>query len=528
MQVVTNAERLTRFNPNWTGVEFVRLDNIEERKEHARQQYIARREPVPSDDKLKWYYEKYRLDAFEQGLANSRIFMGSLPSGRYRLAGLSSEGSDGETEYRLYVGVSRELGGFFEVASGEFVDLGTVLYQPLQKPPWIKPYQYRISVRGLVARVAGSDDLATWVRQVTPHLGSAMNFDSPTSWHVDTHESLRRRVLEAARENLYVDEFIRLEHHALGAMPSRLGHLRLLGRDGRWSLIRLPTQAQILSAVATPESIAFGAERGQLFVSTSLDGDWRRIQALPPDREIAWLGRHAGDFIVVARIGRQQELYRAPDLGGAWELIRKEPISASKGGMFPVVGGSRLRVLSRERLLEYDTANQAWRETEKYGLARMRQLDRDTVVGVRSAFWSEVGSQVVSFDAGDNWIEILRVPGKKTGYPERGMPTVSSSGDLITISRQRVRLIGNVAETTPNEKFYLVSIARDAVHQKERWRYHGEVRKDCASILPEISTGSRIYVVCDTGQIMLTDDFGTTWQTPVPVDFHALQKKFGG
>lgn len=56
--------------------------------------------------------------------------------------------------------------------------------------------------------------------------------------------------------------------------------------------------------------------------------------------------------------------------------------------------------------------------------------------------------------------------------------------------------------------------------------YHGQVADACASILPEISSRERLYMLCDNGALHYTEDLGETWVTDIDIDIAGLQENY--
>lgn len=532
VQVVNNSDRLSGYNRNWTSVNIISLDTIEERKEEARKKLVSKGEPVPSDDKLVWYPDSYPIHGTNIGVQDSRIFLGMMPAGNYMVSSLYSYYYDGNVTSTVSMPVW-ETAGSFKVANGGFTDLGTLLFQPLLNIKKQSFWGAQNQTRAYVTRTAGELELASLVEQIHPQLKSSVNFGRSLSWEVDPADSFRREVAKISLNNLFGTEFISMQHHARGVLPTRLGQLRILDRNRQWNTLQLPTQSQILAAVDTPGQIVFGGERGLIFSSDSLDGVWAVTQPISPTQAIVWLGRYDGDYLALTNQGREYKLYRFKEIGSGWELMKElrvgGSIFTSAGGVFPIVSGNRLRLLADNQLWDYDRQTKTWKKGSGQRLLRMRQLDENILVGLQTSSWDGIGNQTISFDGGSTWVVISRALENIDKQADLSLPAVISGGKMITVSRIPMVKLGPREPDDKNPGFnilQMVVINGSDPGLRETWSYHGEVNGECGSIIPEISDSRRIYMLCDKGGLVYTEDLGETWVVDVEIDIAGLQAGF--
>jgi len=534
IQVVNNAERLSGYNANWTTVNVIRLDTIEARKEEARQKLIAKGQSVPADDKLEWYPDTYPLVADERGLKDSRIFVGTIPEGAYMVASLRSYYYDGNVTSTISMPVWN-VAGRFKVDKGRFTDLGTLLFQPLLNIKTDSFWGAQHRQRAYVTRTSNSFELTPVVRQMHPQLDSVINFDRLLTWDPDPIDSFRREVAQISLDNLYGTEFFALEHQAAGVLPTRLGRVRVIDKAGEWSQIQLPTQSQILAAIDTPGQILFGGERGLLFSADSISGEWSISQPVNFSYAITWLGRYDGHFLALAQNGESYELYRFRNADSEWQLMQKLQVGnalfGATGGVFPVVYGETLRLISDGENWDYDKARQSWVKSKGSKLMRIKQLDSRILVGLMASTASLAGSQVVSFDDGTTWSLVSRKLMSADKGAVLSLPAIRHDGNLLTISRKapktdRVELGNNSLLREDTNKLQFVTVNSRQTENNKAWVYRGQVDRECASILPEISYERRIYLLCDNGGIVFTDDLGATWNADIVIDISSLQRTF--
>ncbi len=536
VQVVNNTDRLSKFIDNWTEVVVTRVDNIEELKQQARDKLKAEGETIPEDKNLEWDPDIYTLMSRSSGLNESRIFIGELPEGEYIVSKLWSYYNDGEVSAYLSMPVGFSA-GIFRVEKTRFTDLGTLLFQPLLNIKKKSFWSPQPGSRAYVARSSTNLELGQLVKQVYPKLKGSVNFNNPLTWKADNLDSFRIKVADLSYENLYGNRFVPFSHHGKVVQLTRLGRVRILNKNDHWSQLTLPTQAQLLTAIDTPDQIAFAGERGLLLTSNSINGDWKISQPVNPDHSIKWLGKIDEQFVAMTVNGNKYNIYKFDNFDSNWQLIKthiqKSSFFSVTGGVFPVITANRtLRLFINDKIWDYDSVMGVWSSTNGNKLVRLSQLSGTNLSALEISSWDGIGDQAVSFDSGLSWIIInrnLNSTAREDRRADASLAAITTQGKLITVGRPPMENISfddraSIKKNTNPLK--IIAIDKSQVQKKNEWAYLGDLKEDCATIVPELSMDERIYMLCDKGQIVYTKDNGKSWQTDISIDIASMQQSF--
>ena len=112
---------------------------------------------------------------------------------------------------------------------------------------------------------------------------------------------------------------------------------------------------------------------------------------------------------------------------------------------------------------------------------------------------------------------------------DASLAAITTQGKLITIGRHPME--HDAFDTSMNlqkntNPLRIIAIDASQLQDKKHWEYLGDLKEDCATIVPELSTKERIYMLCDKGQLVYTNDKGASWQTDIEVDIESMQQSF--
>lgn len=536
VQVVNNTGRLSKFIENWTEVIVTRIDNFEALKEQAREALKAKGDVVPEDEELDWKPDVYTLESRDSGLAGSRIFIGEMPEGEYIVNNLWSYFDNGQLTAYLSMPVGYSA-GTFTVEKSSFTDLGTLIFQPLLNIKKESFWGTQSELRAYVARSSEILELGQLVKQVYPNLQEYIDFSNALTWKADNIDTFRKKVVELSFENLYGNHFVSLAHHGRAVQLTRLGRVRVLDQDGKWSQVVLPTRAELLTALDTQNHIAFAGERGLLLTSESLNGEWKMSQPVGSDQSILWLGKGDSYFFAMTNNGDTHNVYKFESLGSTWQLIKSHKrisrFFTATGGVFPIITNrGALRLFIDDKMWDYDAALDSWSIAGGRKLLKLSQLSGSNLSGLEVSSWDGVGQQTVSFDEGSNWKNVGRNLVSTTNedrFADTSLAAITEAGKVISVDRPSLKnasfeLTSSVEKNT--NPLQIVTIQKNKMDEDDQWQFHGKVENECAAIIPELTSVLSIYALCDNGQVVVSKNHGKNWETDIEVDIASMQAGF--
>ncbi|MFA3791937.1 hypothetical protein AB6T38_12535 [Aliiglaciecola sp. SL4] len=527
LQVINNTGRLAPLHAGWTEVIAIRMDNHEQIKQaaidEAKEKAAAKNKPFNADE-VEWDPDAYTFSPNSQGVVDSQLFAGSMPEGQYLIASLYSFYSDGNMSSWLSMPVYASA-GTFNVKAGEFTNLGSLVFQPLLNIKETSFWSNRSSSKAYVTRLSDTENLENFIIEHFPNLASSVNFAQPLGWEEDKFAQFRDKLSRLSRNNAYGSQALILQEHRQRAVASKFGQLHVVNNDNSWSQINLPTNGQLTSVIELNGKILVGSERGQVFVSDSLQGSWTATQPVSATESIIWFGKAKDTLFAVTASAKKHFFYSINKEDLSWHHIgdfeRKNPNDfwVQNGGLFPILTAEgQLRVLNDNKLYDFDANTNQWSSVKSLPMVQVAQLENGVLVGLEVSQWDGVGDQAVSFDYGQNWISLSR--SLKTfgdNGTDRSLPFVLDNKTLITLGRpdKTVKQLQIISTTSNGED----------VSRKD-WVMRGTAKADCEIALPKLTHGQRIYFLCDQGQIVSTHDFGQTWNTDVAMDIAAMQGEY--
>lgn len=525
LQVVNNTDRLSKFHRNWTEVIAVRLDNQEELKQKAIDTAKAKAsaEGKKFDPaKVDWDPDIYTLSPSAEGVVSSQLFVGSMPAGEYMIASLYAFYSDGNMSSWVQMPV-RAAGGVFNVAVSQLTSLGTLVFQPLLDVKAESFWSNRSSAKAYVTRME-ENNLSDYVVAKYPSLTASLDVTAQQGWQDDPYQPLRQQLAEQSQQNAWGNSSVALQHHGKAALMARFGLLHWQDNSGRWSKVKLPTNAQLSAILDTKEKIVVGAERGQLFIADTPDATWQQLQPVASSEAIVWLQQGSDRFYAMTQSSSAFTLYQFADLTASWQQIgefkRKEfAFLVQYGGVFAFINPQgNLAVLNDGQLHQYDPAAKSWSAQKSQAMVKLTQLKDGSLLGLAVSQWDGVGDQMFSTDGAKSWQSLHRRLGLfGDRAAEVSLPARLDNGTLVTVSRVRQDQKSNM---------HLVSSQSESLNSKSSWQTHGQLREDCTGLLPELSNGQTLYLICNEGDVISTDDLGNSWQTVIDIDVPAMQQSF--
>ncbi|MDO6694135.1 hypothetical protein Q4574_12655 [Aliiglaciecola sp. 3_MG-2023] len=527
LQVINNTARLAPLHPGWTEVIAIRMDNHEQIKQAAIEEAKAKaaaKNKAFNADEVEWDPEAYTFSPNSQGVVDSQLFAGSMPEGEYLIASLYSFYSDGNMSSWLTMPVYASA-GTFKVKAGEFTNLGSLVFQPLLNIKETSFWSNRSSSKAYVTRISEAENLQDFIIEHFPNLASSVNFNQSLGWEDDKFVELRNKLSALSRNNAYGSQALILQEHNKRAVAAKFGQLHVVNSDDSWTQIDLPTNGQLTSVLELDGKILVGSERGQVFISDSLQGDWTATQPVSAAESIIWFGKAEETLFAATASAKSHFFYTINKDDLSWQRIgnfeRKNPNDfwVQNGGLFPILtANGQLRVLNDNKLYDFTIESKQWTSVKSSPMVQVSQLANGVLVGLEVSQWDGVGDQAVSFDYGQSWTSLsrsLKAFGDNT--TDRSLPIVLGDKTLITLGRvdKTVKQLQIISTTTNGED----------VSRKD-WIMRGTAKPDCEIALPKLTNGQRIYFLCDQGQIVSTDDFGQTWKTNVEMDIAAMQAEY--
>lgn len=525
LQVVNNTDRLSKFHRNWTEVIAVRLDNQDQLKQQATDTAKAKAlaEGKKFDPaKVDWNPDIYTLSPSAEGVVSSQLFVGSMPAGEYMIASLYAYYTDGNMSAWVQMPVMG-AGGLFDVAASQLTSLGTLVFQPLLDVKAESFWSNRSSTKAYVTRMA-ENNLSDYVVAKYPSLTASLDTTVLQGWQEDAYQPLRQKLAEQSQQNAWGNSSVALQQHGKAALLARFGLLHWQGNNGSWNKVKLPTNAQLAAVMETKDKFVVGAERGQLFIADTPSAQWQQVQPVASSEAIVWLQQGSDRFYAMTQSSSAFTLYQFADLNASWQQIgefkRKEfTFLVQYGGVFAFINPQgQLAVLNDGQLQQFDPVKESWSAQKSQAMVKLTQLKDGSLLGLAVSQWDGVGDQMFSTDGAKSWQSLHRSLGLfGDRAAEVSLPARLDDGTLVTVSRVREGKKSNM---------HLITSQGKALNSKSSWQPQGQVREDCTVLLPELSHGQTLYLMCNEGDVISTDDLGTSWQTVIDIDVPAMQQSY--
>jgi hypothetical protein len=525
LQIVNNTDKLATWHKGWTEVIIFRTDNAEEIKKAAIAKAKSKhKSKKPFDpEKVEWNYDFYTLTPHSQGVLESQIFLGSVPQGEYMISSLYSFYRGGDFSSWISMPVFRST-GHFNVNKKQITNLGTVVFQPLLNNKESNFWSNRSSFKAYVTKVNQQQDLKSLILEHYPKLASQLDLSTELNWTVDPFDSFREELSKLSQLNSYGANGLALKTLGNNIILSKLGTIRLQSKKGEWKTINLNTNSQLASVIEIENQLVIGGELGQVFISDSTFSDWSIHKPISSKEAVVWFGTSNKKYYAATQSASQFSIYEVSDIKSAWTKIgtfkRKSKGSwVRNGGLFPFINDQdQIGVINDNSRYLYNETSKKWSKLKSTSLVSMAQLANGELVAVDVSQWDGVGDQLISFDYAKTWKSIKR-PLYRGGAVEGSMPVIMN-GKVISVGRKKLRKEEGLA------KLSIVSADFDNVSKSKKWKFHNPIKENCTKLLPELSQKEEIYMLCDQGEVVSSNDLGATWKTVLPLDITKMQKTY--
>ncbi len=529
VQVISNTDRLTPLLKGWTEVIAVRLDNIEALKSAAiekAKQKATSNEKTNDKKEVEWDPDVYSFNPVYKGTVDSQLFIGNMPEGEYVISSLYSYYNDGNVSSWITMPVLYSAGKF-KVQSNTLTDLGSIIFQPLLNVKERSFWSSESSSKAFVTRSFQQQALGQFVISHYPIIKQQLGNREPIGWLEDELDELRKNLSQLAEQNAFAANSIMFSESGKKVLGAKFGILNVL-QDEQWQAINLPTNSQLYAALELNEQVLVGGELGQLFVSDNWQ-QWQLQKPIDSTEAIVWFGQTDAFAYALTSSAKQYRLYQFDTINQPWKQIgsftKKDPNDwlIQNGGLFTFITQSGLlRVLNDNQQHDFNEIDGSWSKAKGLSLRAMTQVSNGMLVGVEVSQWDGVGSQIISRDDGLTWVKVNRsLNWFGDNKADVSLPAITADGKVVTLGR---------AKQTSNSKSGLMVISSDLanVSNGKSWTTHAAAKENCQTLLPQLTTGSRIYFLCDQGEIISTNDFGDSWKMEIKRSIANMQEQYEG
>lgn len=416
VQVVNNTDKIATYLDTWSDVVVVDMDRRDEKGERL----------------------MALIPALTDGLSSTRVFVGSLAPGRYRLTSLYAwQQVPGVATYSAGAPTAASLGEF-TVEADRLTSLGTVLYQPLHADPLATTMVTPGGRTGfLVSRLDDTAALDEFVSLRYPSAASAVASRPALGWREDAYAPQREMLRDAIRTYAIPGRAQSVDDEGAMVFGGRLGTLHRRTAEGVWSRTHVGANRELLAYRVVGAEVFTGGERGQVCRAAAFEGPWRCDYLPQRDQNVVWLGSGVpGVLHALASERGRTRLYRS-SLDGtfAWTLVAEfgtvatvHPPQSSwvKAAAMPVLlDGVRLRVADAEGSHDIDLATGSHAIGTWPKLVRLVEQQNGMVVASPYSGWSGTNPPLVSSDRGETWSQRKRLGVFHT------LPYVFADGDLL-------------------------------------------------------------------------------------------------
>ena len=530
VQVINNSERLALWHKGWTEVIVFRTDNMEQLEQQAIDKAKAKHKGSKPFDpkKVDWEPEFYTLTPHDQGVIDSQIFVGTIPQGEYIISSLYAYYNGGDFSSWLSMPVMFSAGKF-KVEEKKLTSLGSVVFQPLLNIKEKSFWSNKSSQKAYVTRVEKQQDLKSFILKHYPNLANQLQLEQILDWNSDELDEFRGKLSDLSRSNAYGNNTIALTKLGKNVITSKFGLLKWQDNQGAWHKTNLDTNSQLTAAIEIDNKVVVGGELGQVFISDNLNASWQRYQPISPKEAISWFGKSNDNYYyAMTQSASEFVVYQIKDIKSIWEKLasfkrKSKGIWVQNGGLFPFINGeNQISIINDNKLYTYSDNTKKWTQTKTTSLVDMTQLASGTLVGVEVSQWDGVGDQVVSLDYGQTWLDVNRYLSLWGDFKlDRSLPIVLKDNTVVSIGRKKSAQNGKSKTTLK-----IISTDAKQVSDKKSWTFHHAPKDNCHTMLPNISQQSTVYMLCDQGQIVATDNFGETWQEVVSIDVSTMQQTY--
>lgn len=321
IQVVNNIDLLSPYRSSWRGAHVLDLD-------------------TPS--------RRFRLKPVGSGLIRSRIYIGALPPGSYRIYNLRSRLRVGGRTQHFDAAVGRVL-GTFRIETDRLTNLGTVAFQPLD----------RVDADGHLVREASvirydeDEGFRSFLSEATPRLDRNLD-DQTLSWEPNDQQRIHKQYASIVDSLTPGSRFHWLDGGEI-AMTGPLGAVFIREGPSQWRRIKTGFTHQLLAMTRTQEGYAVAGERGLVLHADALAREWETVQGPGLMTAVEWIDQmENGTLYAVARRGEICTLYHVAEGFSQWQPI---VVNGAPGGLDTgALCAMHASKISEERLLLFDNS----------------------------------------------------------------------------------------------------------------------------------------------------------------------------
>ncbi|NBB92854.1 MAG: hypothetical protein GVY32_06785 [Gammaproteobacteria bacterium] len=442
------------------------------------------------------------------GLLGSRIFVGALPPGRYRIQNLISEWPEtGNPQAWMEAPVTENL-GTFRIEPGQLTSLGTVLFQPLgaveENGRWRRVHTF--------VRYDDEERFDRFMSVATPDLYERLG-ERIHGWDLERNGNAREELAER------VGEFaVGTEYHWLGggeiAMTGPIGAVMLREGPGQWRRVETGVNHQLAAMAKTDDGYVVAGERGLVMRADNLDGDWQVVTGPGSQSAVEWMTQMSnGSFYALVRSGLTCTLFHVSEDFSEWTT---KLLTSGRGGVFPLKCQLDVAAMNDDRIVLFgdgrrrilDAAGEIVLDEESDGFMSFEQQPNGAGIAIPDPGWAISSvDHVYTFDGGESWHESSKDwPTESDRVGEIGLLLVLPDHRALALSYK-----GYVDDFTKRVLYEDEPRLRMANEKGKIVRWGEKVEPYCRQLLPEISTEERIFARCSDGSLIVTEDRGESW-----------------
>ncbi len=453
----------------------------------------------------------YEIAARYEGFSSSRIFIDSLPVGKYRIGGLNSFLRWGDSSYFANAIAPFEL-GHFEVKAGIITDLGTMLIQPLIGDLLgEKLLDSPQSFEYVFTRLPDSSLNKPFIDQLVATKTNSIERESILSWLPDQFADKRLALTNKILERPAFSSFLFDKTSGQRIVTARLGQFYTQEGARQWRKEALDSTAELLAYTTIKNlGIFVGGEQGQVWWRKLGKLNWERLPKLDNEKSaVIWLGgAQNGDLIAVtSRVGRKQIWKTSFVDSSQWHLLASDGVEISGSKFRPGANYRAPKLVanfsSDGSIQFFDFANgMEYRDGKLSNLKDLKPSISNVqangiVVMHASSSWSGFLAPLVSFDDGQTWKQYARLGwNPEQNYVFKNGQRIAPGDDasFIFVGWKKKPFIDLLSESPDSPK-----------------KVVGKMNYGCAEIVPEISTDESLIVKCANNVLLYSEDRGATW-----------------
>ena len=439
--------------------------------------------------------------------AVSKIFVGMLPEGRYKIARLGTK-QQYKHDLKLHAAITiPDAIGEFEIQAGSVTNLGTLIYHPIETAD---KYNYQIN-KYLVTRVTTPSlwdsviesrlDIKRHVPKEAPILGWLS--DEYESERVDIQNKIQRHGLPSVLHVLESGDAV---------IGTKLGKLFIKSHASKnWNYYPLDNTRAITSLIELQDgNVLIGGELGLLEKGRLENETWKSTPITLPDKyaSVVSMLEASGLNLILTQSSEAWSLYQYDANKQSFELLKTLPFQAleinrSTTTPFLAKTDKGFSIYYDGICHDYLTASDVWHQAACLNDTPMAQ-QKNGISRTTSARSSN-NSKFLSYskDFGRSWITLRdQLEVKPVGYSVY----YSENGNLLRLDQEAK--YNHLDQPNSRHNFP----AESFLNNTKVWEKISEFPPQCPNILNVISRDSAMYVLCENGAILLSSDLGKSWQ----------------